>query len=996
MATTVCVSVWVCAYLCACAASNVDTQFPLVKFGEDQSLFGLSVALHQNLKRNQYQLLVGAPRQKAEPGLPANQTGGVFVCPLTAEPSDCSRMLLIGKDLNLSQDLIEDMWLGVSVASQGPPGGRVLACAHRFIKVYGVSQLRHMIGRCYVRGNDLLYDDADMTWQDPAQVCSHLGDVTGEVMCNMGISAEITQTDIIVGSPGSFEWQGNVHVSWINPRVEYDTRGSSFRRMNRRNIYIGYSVSQAQGLLSQEEVTVVAGAPRDSREDARGSVLLAVREGNALAVRQTLRGEQTGSYFGNAVATVDLDNDGWRDLLVGAPFYFHPNKEVGGALYVYLNRGGGFEAQPSLVLKGPSGSGFGMAVVAAGDLNQDGFQDFAVGAPFHGTGQVMIWTGSSTGLSPNPSQVIVGSRVSPRFRTFGYSLAAGLDVDQNQYPDLLVGSLDDTVALLRSRPVVHLNWTLTASPPMVNLESCHSCVQVQVCFSRVLSSSDDIIRLDFIVSADVTSPKPRLCFSDGTNEHSGSVTLSSHYCLTLPLGLQSPVLQVEEPVVFSLNVSLSQDQTASGLTPVLSKAPRTARTQVQLQGPFSSHQSSESSLQMRAGFVRQHQDRLTRWSLGRLVGQLLLEVNISSDAPNATLSVSLPEDLIYRGVHSEGHVAGFTCYTEDSAVMCKLGTLRRNHEVRLFLIFQTPDLILDSGNISCVVRLSTLSGQPQLSVLVSAPSPPPASLSLIAGPGLISLRGCLAAESEARTAEEVGPPALFVLQVQLRRNRSTNLEVEFKWPIEASDGRWLLYLEEIQLDGTPQSHCRPPEHVNPVKLLLDGKRRSLEERSPTPLDNSYTLDCAAGHPCVTFTCRLDNVSSSATLTVKSRVWTSTFLQVYSSATSVLVRAQAALRLSSQRSAMEARGAPVPTRPHVDAFTPLADVTVLQMDVLIFPDQDVKWSSGAPLWILAAAALTGLLLLALICLLLYKCGFFQRGTHYSATMLHQGRIVSKTQ
>ena len=39
-------------------------------------------------------------------------------------------------------------------------------------------------------------------------VFSHLGDVSSEVMCNMGISAFITQTEVIVGSPGSFEWQG--------------------------------------------------------------------------------------------------------------------------------------------------------------------------------------------------------------------------------------------------------------------------------------------------------------------------------------------------------------------------------------------------------------------------------------------------------------------------------------------------------------------------------------------------------------------------------------------------------------------------------------------------------------------------------------------------------------------------------------------------------------------------------------------------------------------
>lgn len=40
-------------------------------------------------------LLVGAPREKAEPNVPANLTGGVYSCPITADQSDCSRMKLI-------------------------------------------------------------------------------------------------------------------------------------------------------------------------------------------------------------------------------------------------------------------------------------------------------------------------------------------------------------------------------------------------------------------------------------------------------------------------------------------------------------------------------------------------------------------------------------------------------------------------------------------------------------------------------------------------------------------------------------------------------------------------------------------------------------------------------------------------------------------------------------------------------------------------------------
>lgn len=96
--------------------------------------------------------MVGAPREKAEPDVPANRTGGVYSCPITADQSECRRMKLIDpgethlsvttsvggacvtshspisavSDLNPSEDLVEDMWLGVAVASQGRPGGRVL------------------------------------------------------------------------------------------------------------------------------------------------------------------------------------------------------------------------------------------------------------------------------------------------------------------------------------------------------------------------------------------------------------------------------------------------------------------------------------------------------------------------------------------------------------------------------------------------------------------------------------------------------------------------------------------------------------------------------------------------------------------------------------------------------------------------------------------------------------------------------------------------------
>ncbi|KAG5832387.1 hypothetical protein ANANG_G00290640 [Anguilla anguilla] len=126
------------------------------------SFFGLSVALHKQTKgASRYLLLTGAPKEKAQPQLRVNETGAVYSCPITIDPSDCSRMDLVSSVA--PNEIVEGMWLGVTVASQKDQwGGRVLACGHRYVKVVGPElSLWRMVGKCYVRGNDLTYDPTD-------------------------------------------------------------------------------------------------------------------------------------------------------------------------------------------------------------------------------------------------------------------------------------------------------------------------------------------------------------------------------------------------------------------------------------------------------------------------------------------------------------------------------------------------------------------------------------------------------------------------------------------------------------------------------------------------------------------------------------------------------------------------------------------------------------------------------------------------------------------
>ena len=80
----------------------------------------------------------------------------------------------------------------------------------------------------------------------------------------------------------------------------------------------------------------------------------------------------------------------------------------GGAVYIYLNDGNGFNDKTAFVkLTGPPESRFGFSLTSLGDLNHDGFEDLAVGAPYDddGRGTVYIYLGSTDGIVREPSQV---------------------------------------------------------------------------------------------------------------------------------------------------------------------------------------------------------------------------------------------------------------------------------------------------------------------------------------------------------------------------------------------------------------------------------------------------------------------------------------------------------------------------------------------------------------------------------------------------------------
>ena len=142
--------------------------------------------------------------------------------------------------------------------------------------------------------------------------------------------------------------------------------------------------------------------------------------------------------FGSALAVGDFDRDGHDDLAVGVPgedLGSDPPEEGAGAVHVLYGAGDGLSGNGSQFVtqgsRAEAGDGFGHAL-AAGDLDLDGYDDLAIGAPRDegNVGSVTFQVGTESGLTsvyfgsaPFISQDTV-SGVPEDGDGFGYALAA--------------------------------------------------------------------------------------------------------------------------------------------------------------------------------------------------------------------------------------------------------------------------------------------------------------------------------------------------------------------------------------------------------------------------------------------------------------------------------------------------------------------------------------------------------------------------------------------
>jgi hypothetical protein len=193
---------------------------------------------------------------------------------------------------------------------------------------------------------------------------------------------------------------------------------------------LGYSIS-GTGDINGDNFDDVIISSYPMTGNAKGYVYFGGSVMNNIA-DMTVSSNASYDGFGAAVSGIgDINADGFKDFAIGAVF----NSSIGKVTVYYGGSTPDTIADQSVI---GEGGNFGFSISDAGDVNDDGYADFIAAAPYYNSsrGRVYLYRNSLTG-SDVPDVRIIGETGNLQL---GYSVSDAGDVNGDGYPDIITGA----------------------------------------------------------------------------------------------------------------------------------------------------------------------------------------------------------------------------------------------------------------------------------------------------------------------------------------------------------------------------------------------------------------------------------------------------------------------------------------------------------------------------------------------------------------------------
>ncbi|EJD76094.1 integrin alpha pat-2 [Loa loa] len=840
-------------------------------------------------------LLVGSPKANSGARQPGVKNGGaVFRC--SVEKSLCSEIFLDRKGnekrLNGSHSLqIEEksgQMLGATVRVS-KKGDSVIVCAPHYKYFFSKFEVVEPVGTCFYATNGFeKIEEFASCRQEPARHGHHR---FGYGMC--GFSATIPDDGnerLYIGAPGAYYWQGTVFAQSV--RNQFDRPNTRDGPAHHDNYNLGYSL--AAGDFDGDNVEdVVAGVPRGN--DLIGAVYIFNHKLVSLK-NLTDKNGQKGQFFGAAVAVTDLNNDGYDDIIVGSPFYtdyktvmdvktqeHKPRYDIGKVMVFFQGPDHDFPKWESL-LGHTEWSRFGYSIAAAGDLNQDGYNDFIVGAPYDGDdrrGAVYVYHGAKNGVRKEPTQKIEARKVNADLKAFGFSLAGGKDIDKNQYPDIAVGAYQSAHAVVfKTKPVVTVRGSLTTAKNSINLEdkTCSTefgmmaCEQMKLCMQyegKGQSPPDIDLKLLFQLDSKKTiTPRAFFRRRDLNNKRNMKVHRKAasrdqpdiieqmvhlrkghEYCETYDFYVSDTIRDKLNPIHIMANYSYEERtsgvSTSGHLEPALdTTVPLSFEVELPIDKNCGPDEKCIPDLQVHAISSKK------KFTIGAADQSLILNVTVANrgeDSHESQFFITIPPGFEYGGVENYATQQPLSCSPqsktgkdEEYVFTCDIGNpLTGNSEAKFG--FRLTGTKVDATDEAIEIKMSVNSSNEEAfgrdadnELTVRVPVEIKAQLSLVgrSTPEQLDYSIRNRTPSDPIFDSEIGPVVSHLYQV-INRGPSaiSGASLDIIWPSFAENGKHLLYLiDEPQVNDADKVKCRvkQAQNINPDSLTISN------EHIPTP------------------------------------------------------------------------------------------------------------------------------------------------------------------